>query len=614
MKLQKKGLFWITTVVILVSIFATSGVALASTSRMNSSAAVYPMAIAPSLGAAQGFAVLGGSTVTNTGSTVVSGDLGLHPGTSITGFPPGILNGTQHQTDGPALNAQNAVTTAYNALAAQPCDTDLTGQDLGGLTLVPGVYCFSSSAQLTGTLTLNAQGDANAVWVFQIGSTLTTASSSSVVIINGGSPCNVFWQVGSSATLGTTTSFKGNILALQSITLNTGATMTGRVLARNGAVTLDTNTISASACTGSPPSPFGVLEIFKFNDLNGNGIYEPGLGDSPLSGWQFATTGPSFNSDNFTNGSGFIVLPGLTPGSYTATENVTSGWTVTTSNPQTVILAAGDVTILSFGNVLGSPTVGHIRAFKYDDTNKNRNYDSAGGELPLGGWQFCIAGICRITQTTGFTPYWDVVPGTYTVCETTRPVDWINSDPGGSSCKTITVTAGQSVIVYFGNYEIAPARLPLVTQQPPQTRKPSSSPALTGTPGPVPACIKFTVPNICPTHAIAGQPVTIATDMVNEGGEVITQAVPLMINGQTEQTRTIAIGPGATYPVKFTVTKAQPGTYNVSILGQQSSFTVSNTESNTTSQSANVGLIVILVFGVLVMIAVVAVLLARRPA
>src|SRR6202022_32198 len=128
-----------------------------------------------------------------------------------------------------AMQAQNDLTTAYNNIAATPCTVDLTGQNLGGLTLTPGVYCFSSSAQLTGTLTLNALGNPNALFIFKIGSTLTTASSSSVQVINPGSDCNVFWQVGSSATLGTGTSFVGNILALSSITLTTGATVSGRV-------------------------------------------------------------------------------------------------------------------------------------------------------------------------------------------------------------------------------------------------------------------------------------------------------------------------------------------------------------------------------------------------
>lgn len=210
---------------------------------------------APSLGTAQSFAVVGGSTVTNTGPSVITGSLGLSPGSALVGFPPGLVNGgTTNIADAVALEAQNSMTTAYNDLAGQPCTQDLTGQDLGGLTLVPGVYCFTSSAQLTGLLTLNAQGDAGAVFIFKIGSTLTTASNATVAVINNGSPCNVFWQIGSSATLGTATSFIGNALALTSITLNTNAGVIGRLLARTGAVTLDTNTVNGAIC-GAGPTP-----------------------------------------------------------------------------------------------------------------------------------------------------------------------------------------------------------------------------------------------------------------------------------------------------------------------------------------------------------------------
>ncbi len=161
----------------------------------------------------------------------------------------------------PAL-AQTDANSAYNDLDGQPCNVDLTGTDLGGMTLTPGVYCFDTSAQLTGALVLDALGNPNAVWVFQTGSTLTTASSSSVDVINGGQAVNVFWQIGSSATLGTGTQFKGNILADASITLNTSASLIGRALALNGAVTLDTNG-SPFPITNTPLFYFCYLPIAK---------------------------------------------------------------------------------------------------------------------------------------------------------------------------------------------------------------------------------------------------------------------------------------------------------------------------------------------------------------
>ena len=216
---------------------------------------VRAMAVAPPLGGAASFGVVGSSTVTNTGPTIINGDLGLSPGTSVTGFPPGIVNGTIHIADAVALAAQTSITTAYNALAGQACNVNLTGTNLGGLTLTPGVYCFSSSAQLTGTLTLDGLGNPGSVWVFQIGSTLTTASGSGVVFINGGQSCGAFWQVGSSATLGTTTNFSGNILALASITATTGATSSGALFARTGAVTLDSNIVSVVGSCGAGPQP-----------------------------------------------------------------------------------------------------------------------------------------------------------------------------------------------------------------------------------------------------------------------------------------------------------------------------------------------------------------------
>ncbi|HYP20184.1 MAG TPA: ice-binding family protein, partial [Chloroflexia bacterium] len=176
---------------------------LAGVSTLALAVPVRAGATMPNLGTAGSFGVLGGSAVTNTGPTTVDGDVGVSPGTSVTGFPPGLATGTIHAGNAVAAGAQADANTAYNDAAGQACDFDLTGQDLGGLTLTPGVYCFSSSAQLTGQLTLD--GGPGSVFVFRIGSTLTTASNAEVSVINGVEPCNVFWQVGSSATLGTNT-------------------------------------------------------------------------------------------------------------------------------------------------------------------------------------------------------------------------------------------------------------------------------------------------------------------------------------------------------------------------------------------------------------------------
>ncbi|MEO8135534.1 MAG: ice-binding family protein [Betaproteobacteria bacterium] len=206
------------------------------------------------LGTAQNFGVLGGSAVTNTGPSIVQRDVGVSPGSSVTGFPPGLTSGVIHITDAAAGQGQVDLTTAYNAAAGSPCNVDLTGQDLGGLTLTPGVYCFSSSGFLTGTLTLDAQNNPDALFVFKTGSSLVTASASAVAYINtGGNSCiTTYWQVGSSATLGTGSSFAGDILALFSITLTTGAGTSGRTLARNGAVTLDSNVVGACNATALP--------------------------------------------------------------------------------------------------------------------------------------------------------------------------------------------------------------------------------------------------------------------------------------------------------------------------------------------------------------------------
>jgi hypothetical protein len=203
------------------------------------------------LGSACSYGILGGSTVTNKGPSNVTGDVGVWPGTAITGFPPGTITGSFHAGDAVAQTAQGDLTTAYNYAAAAPGGAVLPA-DIGGETLPPGVYKTTSgqpSLGITGNLTLDGGGDSTAVWIFQIVSTLTTADTNSQVILtNGADDHNVFWQVGSSATLGTTTTFAGTIMAQASVSLDTGATLNGRALARTGAVTLLSNPVNVPPC------------------------------------------------------------------------------------------------------------------------------------------------------------------------------------------------------------------------------------------------------------------------------------------------------------------------------------------------------------------------------
>jgi hypothetical protein len=199
------------------------------------------------------FSVLAGAGITNTGPTTVSGDIGTFPTTSISGLGSMTVGGANHAGDAVTQQAKTDLVTAYTTAAGEGPTNPITA-DLGGRTLLPGVYNSASSMGLTGALTLNAQGDPNSVFVFQLGSALTTASGSQINLINGAQACNVYWQVGSSATLGTGSIFIGTILALTSITVTTGVTIDGRVLARNGAVTLDTDTLTTSECATTPGS------------------------------------------------------------------------------------------------------------------------------------------------------------------------------------------------------------------------------------------------------------------------------------------------------------------------------------------------------------------------
>ena len=278
---------------------------------------------------AYNFAVLGGTTVTNTGTSVVNGDLGLSPGLSVIGFPPGVLNGTEYVSDAAANQAQIDLTAAYDTIVGQPVTATLA-EDLGGQTLVPGVYnSITGKFTITGTLTLDGGNDPNAIFIFQTDETLTTAGSSIVNLINGVQPFNVHWQVGSSATLGTSSDFKGNILALTSITATTSATVNGRLLARNGAVTLDTNNI-----TIIKPATLHIIK-HVVNDNGGTAVASDF--NVHISGNSIAANAPGAESPG--------TIYTLAAGAYVVSEDAFAGYAGSFSGDSTdgnIILAPGD--------------------------------------------------------------------------------------------------------------------------------------------------------------------------------------------------------------------------------------------------------------------------------
>ena len=411
------------------------------------------------LGTAKPYAVLAGSAVTCTTLATITGDLGISPNgaSSITG-PCAVTGATN--VAAAAAGAKTDLVTAYNSLAGLACNSNLTGQDLGGMTLTPGVYCFSSSAQLTGTLTLNAQGNPDAVFIFQIGSTLTTASSASVSVINGGvaTGCGISWQIGSSATLGTGTNLAGNIVALETITLNTGASVSpGRVLARDGAVTLNTGNVSAAACDGyggtglPPPSGQGSITIVK-NTVGGNGTFN----FTGAQSFSILTSGGT--------GSNSTAFAAVAPGTYNVTETVPAGWSLTgltCSNGSTVTLgtatanvavAADEAVTCTFTNTLLPPNQGQGRIIIVKNTiGGNGTFNFTGAQ------SFSILTSGGTGSNT--TAYASVAPGTYAVTETV-PAGWnltgLTCSNGstvtlGTATANVAVAAAETVTCTFTN-------------------------------------------------------------------------------------------------------------------------------------------------------------------
>ncbi len=304
------------------------------------------------LGTAYNFAVLAGSTVTNTGSSVINGDIGLSPGTSVTGFPPGTVTGTIYENDAVASQAQLDLTDAYLDVAGRDA-TDTVDGDLGGEILGPGVYKSESSLAITGTLTLDGEGDPNAIFIFQMGTTLTTETGSIVDLINGAQPYNVFWQVGSSATLGTSSDFKGNILALESITATTSVTVDGRLLAGNHAVTLDTNTITITM-----PATLHVIK-HVINDNGGTAVAADFNVHVKTSDGSEVYGSPSPGAES--PGTTYI----LPAGAYVVSEDVFVGYTGSFSGDSTdgnIDLVSGDEkTITITNNDLPIPQISVIK-------------------------------------------------------------------------------------------------------------------------------------------------------------------------------------------------------------------------------------------------------------
>lgn len=328
----------------------TPGIAVAAfllgfgTPVADASAAASPAPV--TLGAAAGFAVLGGTTVTSAGMSTLNGDLGVSPGTAVTGFPPGQLNGNLHADDATATQAHADLATAYADATGRGPAAPITG-DLGGLTLTPGVYGAGAALSLTGTLTLDGQGNPNAVFILQAGSTLGTAAGSQVNLTGGAQSCNVFWQVGTSATLGASSTLDGTILASTSISVGDSVAINGRALARDGAVTLINDTVSATQCAGSLSNTAPAVTRFSLKLTGLTQIVHTELGSWSVTdatatnaGYSVtvSATEPTVNGSIAAAGTGATIT--LTPPTAGAASGNPASTGPVASSPQTLGTAA----------------------------------------------------------------------------------------------------------------------------------------------------------------------------------------------------------------------------------------------------------------------------------
>ncbi|MBE0451418.1 MAG: DUF3494 domain-containing protein [Clostridia bacterium] len=436
-------------------------------------------------GTAESFAILAGSTITNTGTTTITGDVGLHPGTIFSGQDTATVIGEIHIADAVALQAKNDLTTAFNDAAGRAINTTLA--ELGGKTLTPGVYSSATSFQITGTLTLDGQNNSDSVFIFQTGTTLTTASASKIKLINGANYNNIFWQVGSSATLGTNSDFKGTILAAQSITATTGANITGKLLAMGGAVTLDNNNIINEMTTS--------ITVKKIVTGDTAGIAIPVF--------TISVTGP----DNFSESKEFVhnesfTWENIVPGTYTVTESRTTlndDWTV--SGEGAIEVIADQVNLATITNAYAvdvnptpteptpvvptpvvptpvSPLNGSLTVGKIVTGN------ITGMTLPT--YEFTVTGpedfiVTRAIANNSSYTWVNLIPGTYTVTESRTGLnsDWTVNGEGA-----VEVVSEQIAVKVITNHYVGTTTVPTTPTAPTETITPVPTTPVPTTPVP----------------------------------------------------------------------------------------------------------------------------------